>query len=535
IHEIVSYENANQVAIFHSFIPTASSYIMWICTYAYIRPFREWKFEAIFNKIAGVAMIILFILHCYPLYHRSIYTLLPEQIDGRWMFVIDNDSPWLTHINLVTITLSSLLVILFISDIIRTRRRVFFKSILIASYFLIPFLFIYFAHSNATGVTNRLPNLGLIVLTHATIVSWFCSDYRLFQNSFTNAIQDVLNSVADLTVYTNMRLQVQFANTITRNLFNQNKISTTVPRLLAQYSSFAVSDIEQQLDQLNQKQIDKLEIEIDVEHQKYYLIIQSEPFFRASQQIGYIFIMNNVTELRHNQALLEQSNQTKDQLFAIIGHDLRKPSLAFRGISKKVNYLLERNDFDTLRQLGDSWENAANALNHLIDNLLNWALQQRGILPHQPKIIELHHAIKNSLEPLQGQLLDKNIELILRIPTHTKVLADFDSLVTIMRNVLDNAIKFTPPYGQIAVTTFTTKADVQIRVQDSGIGMDTQALSELFSIRKGKSRRGTIGESGTGIGLNLVHELVLLNQGTVSAESQPQSGTTVYITLPKAA
>ena len=132
-------------------------------------------------------------------------------------------------------------------------------------------------------------------------------------------------------------------------------------------------------------------------------------------------------------------------------------------------------------------------------------------------------------------MLDKNIELILRIPTHTKVLADFDSLVTIMRNVLDNAIKFTPPYGQIAVTTFTTKADVQIRVQDSGIGMDTQALSELFSIRKGKSRRGTIGESGTGIGLNLVHELVLLNQGTVSAESQPQSGTTVYITLPKAA
>ena len=75
---------------------------------------------------------------------------------------------------------------------------------------------------------------------------------------------------------------------------------------------------------------------------------------------------------------------TKDRLFAIISHDLRKPALAFRGVSKKVNFLIQQQEFDTLNKFGENIEKAAFSLNSLLDNLLNWALSQRNVLPYQP-------------------------------------------------------------------------------------------------------------------------------------------------------
>ncbi|MFK7937316.1 MAG: ATP-binding protein [Saprospiraceae bacterium] len=240
-----------------------------------------------------------------------------------------------------------------------------------------------------------------------------------------------------------------------------------------------------------------------------------------------------ITEQQNQQ--LQQLNTSKDQLFAIIGHDLRKPAIAFRGISKKVNYLLQRNDFQTLQQLGKNWEAAANSLNHLISNLLNWALQQRGVLPLELEAVALPVAISDSLQSITNLAADKNIELIVNVPENTKVLADFNSLVTIMRNVLDNAIKFTPENGQIKVEAKVDSEQVQISVQDSGIGMNTQQVADLFTLHKGKNRKGTAGESGTGLGLNLVRELIIVNEGEVFAESEPNAGTTIKIILPNAA
>ncbi|MEM6698620.1 MAG: tetratricopeptide repeat protein, partial [Bacteroidota bacterium] len=94
-----------------------------------------------------------------------------------------------------------------------------------------------------------------------------------------------------------------------------------------------------------------------------------------------------VIEAQKNE--LEELNATKDRLFAIIGHDLRKPSIAFRGIGKKVDYLLEEQDYDTLGNLSQTLEKAAFSLNNLLDNLLNWALQQRNVLPYQPQVIDV--------------------------------------------------------------------------------------------------------------------------------------------------
>ena len=126
-------------------------------------------------------------------------------------------------------------------------------------------------------------------------------------------------------------------------------------------------------------------------------------------------MLTDLTEIREKEKELEQSNITKDQLFAIIGHDLRKPALAFRGISKKVNFLIQQKEFDTLNKLGKNLEQAAFSLNSLLDNLLNWALKQRDVLPYDPKPVNVQEATEEIFQLFEQIADEKGVHLKLNI------------------------------------------------------------------------------------------------------------------------
>lgn len=151
---------------------------------------------------------------------------------------------------------------------------------------------------------------------------------------------------------------------------------------------------------------------------------------------------NQTIELQNQQ--LQQLNETKDRLFAIIGHDLRKPAIAFRGITKKVNYLLRKKDFTTLERLGAEIEQDAAGLSQLTENLLNWALTQRDVMPYQPTQLKLLPLLEDTAAPFQTALQNKHLDLEWAIPEDTVIFSDTNALSTIVRNLLDNAIKFTP-------------------------------------------------------------------------------------------
>ncbi|MEM1122429.1 MAG: two-component regulator propeller domain-containing protein, partial [Bacteroidota bacterium] len=144
---------------------------------------------------------------------------------------------------------------------------------------------------------------------------------------------------------------------------------------------------------------------------------------------------------------LKALNQTKDRLFAIISHDLRKPALAFRGISKKVKFLIQQKEFATLDKYGNTLENAAYSLNSLLDNLLNWALTQRDVLPHQPVPFNVAATTSEVVRLFDQMAADKNIKFQVRIPESTTIFADPNAYATIVRNLVDNALKFTPKKG----------------------------------------------------------------------------------------
>ncbi|WP_170254732.1 ATP-binding protein [Phaeodactylibacter luteus] len=239
---------------------------------------------------------------------------------------------------------------------------------------------------------------------------------------------------------------------------------------------------------------------------------------------------NQTIELQNQQ--LQQLNETKDRLFAIIGHDLRKPAIAFRGITKKVNYLLRKKDFGTLEKLGAEIEQDAAGLSQLTENLLNWALTQRDVMPYQPTQLKLLPLLEDTAAPFQTMLQNKQLDLEWAVPEDTVIFSDANALSTIVRNLLDNAIKFTPEGGRITLEGTSGEGLFRLKVQDTGTGMPPEQLKELFLLKKGRTQPGTAGEKGSGLGLHLAHELSKLNQSTLGVSSNIGKGTIFTLSLP---
>jgi len=228
---------------------------------------------------------------------------------------------------------------------------------------------------------------------------------------------------------------------------------------------------------------------------------------------------------------LQSLNQTKDQIFSIIGHDLKKPALAFRGITSKLNYLLKKGDNERLLKFGDSIETDAIELNKLTDNLLNWALLQKDLVSIESKVLPLNDLVTENLALFSRIAKDKNVSLESNI-TVGSVKSDRHVLSTVIRNLIDNAIKYTPEGGTVRITAEEQDDKIMLSVQDNGIGMGEKQISGLFLLNKDKSTRGTAGEGGTGLGLHLVHELINKVGGQIKVASQLDNGTRFDIKLP---
>lgn len=229
---------------------------------------------------------------------------------------------------------------------------------------------------------------------------------------------------------------------------------------------------------------------------------------------------------------LEQLNTTKDRIFSIIGHDMRRPALAFRGIGKKVNYLLKKQDYHTLNQLGNEIEQDALALNQLTDNLLNWAILQKDVMTYDPQSINVASVVSDVSGLFENIAKEKGIRLSMDIPETLTAYADVNAMHIIVRNLIDNALKYTSNEGKVNITAKTNSQGIEMQIADTGVGLTQEKLKDLFLLRKNKSTAGTAGEKGTGLGLHLINELVKLNKGVIEVVSQLGKGTTFKVLLP---
>ncbi|MEK7257278.1 MAG: HAMP domain-containing sensor histidine kinase, partial [Bacteroidota bacterium] len=230
---------------------------------------------------------------------------------------------------------------------------------------------------------------------------------------------------------------------------------------------------------------------------------------------------------------LEDVNATKDRLFSIISHELKDHVISFLGIAQKVNYLLKKNQPERLLQLGDHIEQSARNLEGLLSNLLHWALSQRNGMISSPEPVSLKKLTEETLAVFQSTAGLKGVRFETCVPAEAVVFADKIALATVLRNLVANAIKFSPQDGLVHVWADQTEpGSVELTVQDYGIGIPADKLEKLFAIYQNKSTFGTAGERGSGLGLALCQSLVGMNNGTIHVKSEVGKGTRVRVNLP---
>ncbi len=295
-------------------------------------------------------------------------------------------------------------------------------------------------------------------------------------------------------------------------------------------------------DYQNQKRIDSLAFAQQGERKAFETEIQQRRSLQgltfltlAVVIFGLAVIYRQYRKLQKANAELEKLNQAKTRFFSIISHDLRGPLTAFSGLKALIFNHLERkysaSEDEELHQYGEYLDKANQEVTSLMDDLLQWAVKEEGLMPYQPEVLNLSHCLEELRSTIASQAMAKSITL--HVQTNgEQVYADKSSFMTILRNLSTNAIKFTPYGGEITFGAEANGEDTTVFVQDSGVGIPEDRLGTIFQLGNESTTKGTAGEKGTGLGLKLVADFVEMNQGKINVTSEEGKGSTFSIQFP---
>jgi two-component system, sensor histidine kinase and response regulator len=237
-------------------------------------------------------------------------------------------------------------------------------------------------------------------------------------------------------------------------------------------------------------------------------------------------------QLEVQNARLSELNATKDKLFSIIGHDLKNPLTAILGYADLIITDIDNIAPDRLKSHLTQISNASNQLYGLLENLLEWSRSQTGRMEFSPARCDLQKLVENCTGFVAHNAAMKEIEILSDVEQGSHVFADNRMLDTVLRNLISNAIKFTPNGGEIRIRATRADGEVEVSVADTGVGITEQDANKLFRIDAAFSTAGTAQEQGTGLGLILCKEFIDKHQGKIWVESVLGQGSVFRFTLP---
>jgi ligand-binding sensor domain-containing protein/signal transduction histidine kinase len=235
-------------------------------------------------------------------------------------------------------------------------------------------------------------------------------------------------------------------------------------------------------------------------------------------------------EKKNDELLISDSE--KDKFFSIIAHDVRGPLGTFHLLTELISENIEVYELKDIRLMTSNMQKSAASLFKLLENLLVWARMQRGLIQYNPEQLNLIETLNDLIEPLLLTTKNKSIAIMVDIAVNLQIFADKNMVETVLRNLISNAVKFTPKGGKVSVKAEKKDDCIIISIMDTGIGMDENMLRDLFKIDIHNKRKGTEGESSTGLGLLLCSDFAKRMNGHIWAESQVNKGSTFYFSLP---
>lgn len=241
--------------------------------------------------------------------------------------------------------------------------------------------------------------------------------------------------------------------------------------------------------------------------------------------------------LKENEQKMRKLNAEKDKFFSIIAHDLKNPLNLMLGFSDLLIRNFDKYNNQKKKEYINIIQQSVQNTYKLLENLLLWSRAQRGIIDFYPENRNLFLLCAKTTELLIQSAENKSITLSNQIPEDIYVEADENMFLTILRNLISNAIKFTPKSGKItikahSITDKNKHSYAEICVEDSGIGIAKETMAHLFTISENVSTKGTENEAGTGLGLMLCKEFVEKHGGKIRVESEVGKGSKFIFTLP---
>ena len=229
---------------------------------------------------------------------------------------------------------------------------------------------------------------------------------------------------------------------------------------------------------------------------------------------------------------LKELNATKDKFFTIVAHDLKNPFTALLGSTELLLENIHQMDTETIIKLSQVLNDSAKSGYAILQNLLDWSRSQTGLMKINIEKINLKNLIEENIN--NHLLISTNKEIKLRsdIKDDIYVFTDRNMINIVLRNLLGNAVKFTPRFGKVNVSTIVDENAVSILVKDTGIGISNANINKLFRIDTDYKRPGTANEQGTGLGLKLSKEFVEKLGGKIWVESELGKGCDFKFTLP---
>ncbi|MEQ9301012.1 MAG: ATP-binding protein [Cyclobacteriaceae bacterium] len=278
-----------------------------------------------------------------------------------------------------------------------------------------------------------------------------------------------------------------------------------------------------------------------LESQQFYTVLTASVLILSALVIaGFLFIgfkkskENNRILAEKNDAIeaqrleLDDANQLKNKLFSIIAHDLKSPIGSLQGFMHVID------DFEQSEDLQEAFSHLTlqlGSVSNMLENLLKWSQSQMEQLEARPEQTDVHQIVKENIDLINLTAVSKDVEIINNVKAEEMAFADPQMVQIVLRNLIQNSVKFTQAGGKVEVSAQGENGTLDIKVRDSGIGMTQDKMSELFSIQSASPSLGTNQEPGTGLGLYLCSELLKKNNGKIVVESELNKGSTFTVSL----
>lgn len=244
-----------------------------------------------------------------------------------------------------------------------------------------------------------------------------------------------------------------------------------------------------------------------------------------------ILLVKKNDKIRLQKEELGKHIDEKNKLLNIVAHDLRGPFGSVLNLSEILLKYARKSNNEDIIALSDYIHESANRSFQLVEDLLAWIRAHQHGESYKPIILDVREVIDEAIGVLSDLAQKKDITVDQAMPS-CQLYADRSMLGVVFRNLVSNAIKYTPEGGKINISSSSIGNEVSITIRDSGIGMTPEKKDSLFQFGKIESMEGTSGESGTGFGLLICKEFIDRHQGRIDVESSPNKGSSIVVTFP---